>query len=440
MRRGLRWTVIALAGAIGLAGCAPSGGGGDDEPPPGGEGEGEVEVPAEISEGLTSIRVTMRPAYDLVVGLTREFRAEGRYEDDSTRDVSAYATWQSSDPAILSFDDAAQPNIAMVHAARTGALTVTARLGEISGEMTIGGGCEYPRTTGTIGVGSTMPPLEWDLAVRPDGSRGTFSLRDAWCGEAEAPEIYVFVLGALWCGACVHEMALLAEEAEALRAAGGQFIFVAVEDQSYAPATTDQAMAQIGRLAGPYPVYVGGDADVGAAFGASGAFSALPSLVVVRARDMKVIADTRSGAAGLDFEEVARDPDAGWENPPPPQIQSNCEPGREEASEPNNTPAEAARIGAGTHVGGVCDAFADFYLIDIAGPWRATIDFEHAVGNLDLYAWDATGDAPLRVDQRVVGSYGVEDGETIEHHGPTIVRIGGFRYESAPYTLTVEAL
>lgn len=439
MRHGF-W--IALSGVIALAGCAPSGGGGGgDEPPPDHEGQ-TPEIPAEITAGLDSIRVAMRPTYELVAGLPREFIAEGLYLDDTRRDVSAYATWASSDPTVLTFDDPARPNIGTVHTARRGGLTVTATLGEITGEMTIGGGCEYPRTTGTIGVGSTMPPLEWDLAVRPDGSRGTFSLRDVYCGEAGAdtPNIYVFVLGALWCGACVHEMSLLAGEAAALREAGGQFVFVAVENLSYEPATTDEAMNQIGRLAGPNPVYAGGDADIGAAFGASGAFSALPSLVIVRARDMKVIADTRTGAAGLDFAEVARDPDAGWENPPPVEITSNCEPGRDEPSEPNNEPGQAARIGAGTHLGGVCDAYPDFYLVDLTGPWRATVDFEHAVGNLDLYAWDAAGDAPLRVDQRVIGSYGIEDGESFEHSGPTVIRIGGFRYESAPYTLTVESL
>lgn len=445
-----QWThsmVVALACALGTFGCTPvgGGGGGDDAdmtpPDASGTDPGTPEVPDEVAAGLVALTVSMSPTYEPVVGLPRPFAAEGIYDDDSRRDLTAYAVFESSDPTVLAFDGD-EHNVARVLAERVSPLTVTATVGEISGQLTIGDACQYPSSAGTIGVGSVIPALEWDLAVRPDGSRGRFSLRDAYCGELgePAPDVYVFILGALWCGACTHEMNLLAAEAGALREAGGQFVFVAVEDLEYASASTDEAMGQLGRLAGPNPVYMGGDADVGSAFASSGAFSALPSIVIVRTRDMRVIADTRSGAASLDFAEVARDPDAGWEDPPEPMIESRCAAGDEEASEPNNTPGEAALVGAGTHRGGVCDAYPDFYLVDLDGPWRMTIDFEHAVGNLDLYAWDADDDAPLRVDARVIGSYGVEDGEAIEHAGPTVVRIGGFRNESAPYTMTIEAL
>ncbi len=440
MKHGWMWS-IAAAALLTLGGCAPTGGGsgngnGDEQPP------AMQPPPAELIEGLTSITVTMRPAYDLVVGLPRDFHAEGLYEDGSVQELTADVTWSASDPSVLTFDDTENPGRATVHAAPAGTLTVTATLGESSGTLTIGDECDYPAFTSNIVTGATMPALEWDLARLPDGSRGGFSLRDIYCGEAEGPQpsVFVFVLGANWCGACTHHMGELAREADALREAGGQFVFVGVENLNYEASSTDEALRTLSGAAGQAPVYIVGDGDTGGVIAGSGAFTSLPSVVVVRTRDMKVIADNGTGASGLDFLAVAADPDAGWENPPPPMIESRCEPGQDEELEPNNSPAEAAPIGAGTIQGGVCDEHPDFYLVDIAGPWRLSLDFSHAVGNLDVYAWDGAGDAPLRVDNRVVGSYSTEDGETFEHAGQTLIRVGGFRHESAPYTLTVEAL
>jgi len=430
-----------MGAVLALSGCAPGGGGngsGNGEEPP----EMEFEPPAELIEGLAGITVTMRPAYDLVVGLPRDFHAEGVYDDGSTRALTGDVVWSVSDTSVLSFDDSENPGRAMVHASPGAPLTVTATLGEFSGSLTIGDGCDYPAFTSNIVTGATMPALEWDLARLPDGTRGAFSLRDIYCGEAEGevPSVYVFVLGANWCGACTHHMGELAPEAEALRQAGGQFVFVGVEGLDYSPSSTDEALQTLSRAAGQAPVYIVGDGDTGGVIAGSGAFTALPSVFVVRTRDMKVIADNGTGAAGLDFLAVAADPDAGWENPPPPMIDSQCAPGQDEDLEPNNTPDTPAVIGAGTIEGGVCDEHPDFYLIDIDGPWRLSLDFTHAVGNLDVYAWDGAGDAPLRVNSQVVGSYSTGDGESLEHVGPTLVRIGGFRYESAPYVLTVEAL
>lgn len=440
MRHG--WMAFAMGALFALGGCTPAGGGGDGnggEDPPGMELE---PPPAELIEGLSSITVTMRPAYDLVAGLPRDFFAEGLYDDGSTRDLTADVRWTSSDSDVVDFEDTENPGRATVHATPSAVLTITAQLGDVEGRLTVGDGCDYPAFTSNIVTGATMPALEWENARLPDGSRGRFSLRDIYCGEAEGeqPSVFVFILGANWCGACTHHMGQLAPEAAALQEAGGQFVFVGVENLDYAPSSTEEALRTLGGAAGQAPVYIVGDGDTGGVIAGSGAFTSLPSVVVVRTRDMKVIADNGSGAAGLDFVEVAIDPDAGWENPPPPMIDSQCAPGQDEDLEPNNSPDMPAVIGPGTIEGGICDEHPDFYLIDIAGPWRLSLDFSHALGNLDVYAWDGPGDAPLRVENRVIGSYGVEDGESIEHAGPTLVRIGGFRYESAPYVLTVEAL
>lgn len=451
MRQG--WIAILIGALLALTACVPAGGGGgggDGDGQNGGEQNGGENQPPEMMEppppelieGLVAIEVTMRPDYDLVVGLPRDFRAEGRYEGGETKDLTGDVIWTSSDPSVLSFDDPANPGRAMVHAERRAALIVTATLGEVGGRLTIGDGCDYPAFTSNIVTGATMPALEWDQARLPDGSRGRFSLRDIYCGEAEgeAPAVFVFILGANWCGACTHHMGQLAPDAAALREAGGQFVFVGVENLDYEPASTDESLQTLRGAVGQAPVYVVGDGDAGGVIAGSGAFTSLPSVVVVRTRDMRVIADNATGAAGLDFFAVATDPDAGWDDPPPPMIDNRCAPGDEEDLEPNNTPDTPAVIGDGTIRGGVCDEHPDFYLVDVDGPWRLTLEFSHAVGNLDVYAWDGDDDAPLRVDNRVVGSYSTDDGEVVEHAGPTLIRIGGFRYESAPYLLTVEAL
>jgi hypothetical protein len=50
--------------------------------------------------------------------------------------------------------------------------------------------------------------------------------------------------------------------------------------------------------------------------------------------------------------------------------------------------------------------------------------------------WDAAHDEPLRVNGNVVGSEGTTDHEEfVQHRGPTLVKVLGFRQASTTYSL-----
>ena len=91
-------------------------------------------------------------------------------------------------------------------------------------------------------------------------------------------------------------------------------------------------------------------------------------------------------------------------------------------------------MSAGTYSGGICDQEPDIYLIENAGDWIATLDFSHAIGDLDVSVY------PVGSDQAVVSSESSDDGEVLEYSGPAQLVVYGFNGASAPYSLTIEAV
>ena len=74
-------------------------------------------------------------------------------------------------------------------------------------------------------------------------------------------------------------------------------------------------------------------------------------------------------------------------------VMDNCG-GQEESSEPNDVASQAAPLTVGSIDGGICDGMPDFFRVDVQGPWRVTLDFQHSVGDLDIHVWDEAQDAP----------------------------------------------
>ena len=64
------------------------------------------------------------------------------------------------------------------------------------------------------------------------------------------------------------------------------------------------------------------------------------------------------------------------------------------------------------------DAYPDYYRIELDGPWRLNLEFEHAVGDLDVEVWDVAGQQPERdLAEQIVGSYSQTDNESFEYEG-----------------------
>jgi hypothetical protein len=84
-----------------------------------------------VTATLVSIAVTPA-APSIANGLTQQFTATGLYSDASTQDLTAEATWDSSDDAVATVSDTG-----LATAASVGSATVSATSGAVSGNATL---------------------------------------------------------------------------------------------------------------------------------------------------------------------------------------------------------------------------------------------------------------------------------------------------------------
>ena len=448
----MRLLLLSLVLGLSVFGCAPSGGGGggNNEDPggegEGGEGEGMVELPPE-AEGLVAIDIGPKRAM-LRAGVPQQFNAIGKYDGAADVDISHLVTWTSSDESILSFDDDTKPGNATVHS--DGRVSISAKLGEISG--TLGFGSCYPDYDGTVNLdwGHVMPPLSWDGAYKPDGTTFLFSLEDVYCDNDRYGNysIIIMIVGAGWCGACSAFAQRLAPRSAAIEAAGGLIVYLEIEDSNGDPATSEWAQEHLSRLIQDAPGIRVGDDD-GRVWGlptpgvvrGAGIARSLPTVFVVRRSDMSVIANQNVSNFELPFIEIAENPDHDWSQPPVPMFENKCD-GPDEPFEPNDTVADAKTLPVGETVnGGICTEGADFYQVDVQGDWRIDMALNHAVGDLDVVVWNVERETALAgADGRSVGSESASDMESFTHSGPAIIRVFGFGGTSADYELTLTEL
>ena len=113
-------SVIVLGFLGSLAGCGGGGGGDTTTPPP-------DNIPT-----LQSIEIT--PSLTkAAAGTTAQFTATGVYSDNSTEDLTAQATWESSDPAVAMVSNAAGSK-GVATTTGVGSATVSATSGDVSGD------------------------------------------------------------------------------------------------------------------------------------------------------------------------------------------------------------------------------------------------------------------------------------------------------------------
>lgn len=425
---------ILLVGALfalGLGACSEGSGGDGASGSDGGVVGGNVPE----AEGLTQLIIAPQSA-TLTPGTPKQFSAIGEYATGETKDLTAVAQWSTDNPELVEIDNGDQKGLATVHAA--GRITITARVGGTEATLTIGRACAYPEGfPAQIRLGEVVPPFGF-TGYGANSERVEFSMEDWACDDTY--ETVHFLLGTGWCGACSALAQRTSTEAEAIRAAGGLVVYVELEDSNSNPVGSEGARDHYDRLIGPNTtgLRVGDLSTLPAAnflgTAASGIINGYPTTFSVRRRDMQVI------AVDQPFLAVSQDPERDWTQPFVPEFMNNCEEGQDEASEPNDTAEQAAPLAAGTHSGGICTAAGDFYQVDIEGPWRFSMTFSHATGDLDVYVWDVAQDGPLQVGGRPVGSDGTADGEMFEHEGPALVHVLGHRGASAPYEITLEAL
>lgn len=95
-------------------------------------------VPLTVQDPGAGVTVAVEvtpPALSLAPGFGRALRANGTQADGSQRDVTATATWTSSNPAVCTVDDGARKGF--VTAVLAGSCTVLARQGPATGSATV---------------------------------------------------------------------------------------------------------------------------------------------------------------------------------------------------------------------------------------------------------------------------------------------------------------
>ena len=117
---------------------------------------------------LVSIAATP-PAPSLAKGTTLQLAATGTYSDGSTGDVTAEATWTSSDAAVSVLDQAGQKGL--LRGMLAGGATVRAAVGAVSGGVSV---TVTPATLVSLGVTPAAPTVPRGL-VRQFAATGVFT-------------------------------------------------------------------------------------------------------------------------------------------------------------------------------------------------------------------------------------------------------------------------
>ena len=327
--------------------------------------------------------------------------------------------------------DMASPDMAVPDAALPDMAIPDAALPDAAVEL-----CEYPANEGVITPARVIPPLYWENSIF-NREVVPLDLHQIYC-EQSYKTIH-FIIGTGWCIYCPDYIRRANAMAEAIEAEGGLLVFVEAQDSQYMPSTTDSAQHFLRRLIGNQHGFRVGDGDtlpIASAFLNAPSVNAFPAGMVVRVRDMVVIADEALSTNRLPFDQIAADPEANWGAVAP---DFNCGDEDEETYEgPNNDANTAPAIEAGSFSGGICGFDRDYYRINIAGDWRLDLNFSHEVGDLDIILWDLAAGEPVLDDEgRAIGSSSSDDNESFEHSGPATVMIYGYQSATAPYELTL---
>lgn len=384
--------------------------------------------------------LALEPESDFKVGSSVQLRVFGLMEGWEKQELASEVTYASTNEAVATVDET---GLVTLHAG--GLVTITATAAGLETALEVRSTCaDYPRYTSQIGYGRTMPPLSWP-AKWPDGTDFRFSMESVHCDyDWEEIETITFVLSAGWCAPCTAYAQRLKGETNLLKHFGMQLVIVEVQDVQGDPADLEFAYNHLKRItSNAIPSIAIGDKDTepfSSFFENSGYIEYFPTTFVLRTRDMKIIADQKRGDGYLPLMAIAKNPDGDWSRSGNPVFVNHCGPGDEEASEPNDVPAKAAALSPGSHHGGICTDAPDLYRIDLVGAWSLQLEFDHDVGDLDLYVWDPERNEPALIDGGLIGSSNGTGVEIFEHFGPAMIGVMPFRSASAPYTITLTEL
>lgn len=388
-----------------------------------------VDVPV-----LTGIAVAPQ-VMELKRGEPEQLTVTGTYDSGETKELTEGVTWTSSNPDVATVDEHG-----LVTPLRGGPVQFTATFEGQTATLDATTTCDYPRYARAISYGAVMPPLFWEDAYRADGTKFDFKLEDVYCDVAwKDTKVFFFMISAGWCTPCTLYAQRLRPEYPFIKEAGGDIAILESETEDFLPADNDYAQRHIEHIIGDaYAIRIG-DADTqpfADFIHRQPWLTAFPTIVAVRTEDMVIITDSNHSMYYLPLLQIAEDPHADWSNPGPPPFSNHCGPDDDEPSESvNDNAGDAAPLEPGSHHGGICDEFPDFYLVDQPGDWKLEVDFDAELADLDVYVWDRGQNQPLSEGGNIVGSTGSTSHEEFVYHGTQVIAVAGYQGASAPYDI-----
>jgi hypothetical protein len=235
------------------------------------------------------------------------------------------ATWQSLTPDLASVDEKG-----FVTILKSGLIKIQAEKDQIKGTFEVQVDCRYPNPTemewdNLLKVNTVIPPIYWSKAYSAQQeimiNQGV-NLKDIYCGGANGEfkdvKTINLILTAGWCPSCPDYLREVKSLSSTLKSKGGLLIYVEVQDESEAAASTAFAAEFLGRLLGQTEGYFVGDGETQPTsefFNQSTGFTSFPSAFVIRRSDMKIISSQEQNqeTGMLPFLDIAENPNGDWE-------------------------------------------------------------------------------------------------------------------------------
>ena len=218
----------------------------------------------------------------------------GSYGDGSQPDLTADATWTSSDPTIATVDDNG-----VVEALKVGSVEISAAFEDQTTTKNFDVICTYPvDAPNLLFPDQSFPRISWSDAVFPAAtpqgpvSMGPLSSEDIFCGENDLDGYNGILLqiSAEWCNPCRSARELFSANRAIFEANGILPIFSEIRDARDAPNNSGEAanISMARELPADFGIRIGDTS--GNILNQSPWLRAFPTLVVIRTSDMKVVA------------------------------------------------------------------------------------------------------------------------------------------------------
>ncbi|HLV60324.1 MAG TPA: hypothetical protein VKY51_02880 [Fredinandcohnia sp.] len=277
----------------------------------------------------TSIRLEAKG--ELTVGEMVQLEVIGIDAEGREEPITEGLSFTTSNEYVASVDAS---GLVTVHSRAPVTITAKADLGEkgsFEAKIETTPICHYPEENWGLSHGMTVPPLRWN-AMDPYGQPYSLRLEDVYCNlEWRGVQTLHLVFSAGWCGPCTQYAGMLSAMSKDLNALGMRIATIELDtlvpgqdaDHRFAydhlKKIADSVGAPVsGFAAGLRDTFLAGDED-NYREELRKFVVVFPTRLIVRTRDMRVIADGSANGpwSGTHFPlmDIAANPEGDWSTP-----------------------------------------------------------------------------------------------------------------------------